>query len=123
MVRFFTLMLLSLLILPLAACGDDSGVPATPYDWTGVWNGPEGTALTIEPGQGEAVTLTIKSLDSTDTFSGTIEGDIIRFTRKGIQETLHHGSGTETAMKWLLDYTNCLIVKEGEGYCRANAEE
>lgn len=118
MTRILTFCLLALMAVPLAACGDDNGTPRSPHEWMGSWNGPEGTGITIEPGEGTAVTLTIRSLDSTDTYDGVIDGPVIRFTRNGIQETIHAGSGYETAMKWLLDYTNCLIVKEGEGFCR-----
>lgn len=119
MTRTLILSVLTLIMtVGLVACKDEETRPATPHEWMGTWNGPEGTGIKIEPGEGNNVRLTIRSLDSTDRYDGVIDGPIIRFTRDGIQETLRPGTGTDTAMKWLLDYTNCLVVKTGEGFCR-----
>lgn len=104
---------------------DDGALPATgegqdaASDWRGVWTGPEGLALEIldgdEPG-GYHLNLTL--LDGADSFDGTADGDVIRFTRDGVEETVRRGSGDETGLKYLAGKRDCLIIKSGEGFCR-----
>lgn len=100
--------------LLLSACDPKAGSPA---EWSGRWNGPEGTYLELTP-QGEALTVTIADLDGPQSFEGKYDAGTVLFTRNDVQETIRSGTGKETGMKWLLDKQNCLIVKEGEGYCR-----
>ncbi len=85
--------------------------------WLGKWIGPEGTFLLLEK-QGDKYLVKIQSLDGLETFEGISAGDHIRFTRNGRPETIRAGSGKETGMKWLLEEKNCLIIREGEGFCR-----
>jgi hypothetical protein len=90
--------------------------PATDA-WLGRWNGPEGTFLLLEGGAGRYV-ITLQNLDGPRTFDGAADVDAIRFTRDGIQESLHATDGAGTGMKWLADKRDCLTVRPGEGYCR-----
>jgi hypothetical protein len=134
--------------LAVAACGQGAGapngeilsnsltppkeeLPAPPASttppvtdaWIGRWTGPEGLFLDIAPdGAGSGrYKLTIKAdLDSAgDKYDGRVEGDTIRFTRNGAEQTIQAGTGPETGFKWLADKADCLIVAAGkEGYCR-----
>jgi hypothetical protein len=83
--------------------------------WLGQWNGPEGTYLVLSK-NGEKYTVKINSLDGSATYEGVAAGDHIEFKRDGKTETIR--AGTDTGMKWLMDKTNCLIIKTGEGFCR-----
>ena len=86
-------------------------------NWLGRWNGPEGTSLLLSR-KGDQYEVKIQSLDGVSTYEGVAVGDGIEFKRDGKIEKIHAGSGKETGMKWLLEKTDCLIVKEGEGFCR-----
>lgn len=101
-------------ILLLAACKPDAGTQA---EWAGRWNGPEGTFLELTP-NGDVVSVTITNLDGPRTFEGRYEGENVLFTRDDVRETIRPGTGKETGMKWLMEKERCLIVKDGEGYCR-----
>lgn len=85
--------------------------------WIGKWNGPEGTFLNIEGNKG-VYTLTIQTLDGSTTYQGQSLGDRISFERNGTTETIHVSEGKDTGMKWLADKKNCLMIREGEGFCR-----
>jgi hypothetical protein len=88
-----------------------------PRQWLGKWLGPEGTYLEIAA-DGQNYQVTIRNLDGPRTFPGAPAGDHITFQRDGITESIRPGTGKETGMKWLVDKTDCLVVKPGEGYCR-----
>ncbi len=85
--------------------------------WVGKWQGPEGTFLNIEGNKG-VYTLTIQNLDGPKTYAGRTLGDRISFDRDGVAETIHASDGKDTSMKWLADKKNCLMIREGEGFCR-----
>jgi hypothetical protein len=85
--------------------------------WVGRWIGPEGTYLLLS-GRGDRYEVKIQSLDGANTYEGVVAGDGIEFKRDGKVERIRAGSGKETGMKWLLEKTDCLIIKEGEGFCR-----
>lgn len=85
--------------------------------WLGQWTGPEGTYLRLSKNAGEYVVV-INSLDGQATYEGTSNGGRIEFRRNGNTESIHAGNGHDTGMKWLLDKTNCLIIKAGEAFCR-----
>lgn len=85
--------------------------------WVGQWNGPEGTYLLLSK-RDEQYVVKIQSLDGPATYEGVAAGDRIEFKRDGKTESIHAGSGKETGMKWLLEKKDCLIIKEGEGFCR-----
>lgn len=121
----------------LAACGPQAPAPEAatestaepapgaaplPTDaWLGDWPGVEGTYLKIaagpSPGQ---YTLTQGTLDGVHTYQGAAAGERIAFTRTpgAPPEHVRAGTGAETGLKWLADKTDCLVIKDGEGYCR-----
>jgi len=87
--------------------------------WAGKWTGPEGLVLeiakTATPGRYDVkVTL----LDGVGSYTGTADGDAIRFERGGVRETIRKATGDETGLKWLAGKQNCLVIKQGEGFCR-----
>jgi hypothetical protein len=99
-----------------AESGSVQPPPATD-DWVGTWNGPEGTFLRIDGGKG-AYDITIQNLDGARSFQGRALGGGIQFERDGIKESIRATDGADTGMKWLADKSNCLTVRQGEGYCR-----
>lgn len=120
------------MLAALTACNERSAPPAgnpvappaamsvkpPPTDsWIGEWTGPEGTALRIA-GAGGNYDLTIHDLDGPRSFKGRVDGMAIRFERDGVAEAIHAGNGDATGMKWLAGKVDCLVVRDGEGYCR-----
>ena len=93
-----------------------SSDPATDK-WLGQWNGPEGTFLRLEGGQGR-YEITIQDLDGPQTYQGSTAGDQIHFERNGAAEASRATNGVETGMKWLSEKSDCLTIRPGEGYCR-----
>ena len=93
--------------------------PPTTDAWLGKWVGVEGLVLVIDraPGAPGSYQLTITLLDGTTSYAGTADVDRIRFERNGT-EYIRAGKGSDTGLKWLADKNNCLIVKDGEGFCR-----
>ena len=85
--------------------------------WLGNWSDPEGTYLVLSK-NGDKYVVLINSLDGPATYEGTSTGERIEFQRNGKTESIHAGNGHDTGMKWLMDETNCLIIKTGEGFCR-----
>jgi hypothetical protein len=109
-------------------CGcSDSGASAGLHDaatrssavdaWLGRWNGPEGTFLLLERGDG-GYDVTIQNLDGPRVFRGTAVGKRLQFERDGVMESIRATKGTATGMKWLSDKSDCLTIRSGEGYCR-----
>ena len=95
---------------------NDLGTPIADQ-WAGVWRGPEGTSLEIEK-QEVGYRLVISNLDGPREFHGIGAQDLMEFERDGKRETLRAGDGAATGMKWLAEKRDCLVVREGEGYCR-----
>ena len=104
-------------ISPATSSSDSARVPQTTDRWLGQWNGPEGSFLRIDGGQGK-YDVTIQNLDGPRTFQGSSADGQIQFERNGLKESIRATSGAQTGMKWLTDKTNCLTVRAGEGYCR-----
>ena len=46
--------------------------------------------------------------------------DRLEFKRDGKSESIRAGTGKKTRMKWLLEKTDCLIIKEREGILPVN---
>ena len=99
-----------------ASSNATSSDPATDK-WLGQWNGPEGTFLRLEGGQGK-YEITIQDLDGPQTYQGSTVGDQVRFERNGTTESIRATNGVETGMKWLSEKSDCLTIRPGEGYCR-----
>lgn len=118
-----------LLALALAGCDPPPRMIETPPPveqpaadrptdaWIGRWIGTEGTYLDIAP-QGQGYALTINELDGLGTYAGEPQGAAIVFTRRGVEERLTAGTGEETGLKHLLERSNCLVIRYGEGFCR-----
>jgi hypothetical protein len=85
--------------------------------WLGRWDGPEGTFLQLSK-SGDHYAVEIQDLDGPKTFEGFADGDRIRFTRDGKTEFISAGDGQATGMKWLAEKKNCLLTRQGEGWCR-----
>ena len=102
----------------------DNGVEAAlPTDaWVGKWIGVEGLVLDIQPaGERGRYVLSVTLLDGTKSYDGTADGDAIRFTRDGRPESIRAATGDQTGLKWLAGKQNCLMIQQGEGFCRDNA--
>ncbi len=101
--------------------GNDSA-PTLPTDaWVGKWVGVEGLVLDIQPaGERGHYLLSVTLLDGTKSYEGTAEGDLIRFIRDGRPESIRAATGAQTGLKWLADKQNCLMIQQGEGFCRDN---
>ncbi len=132
------LVLVILVALAILGCSpkeregsDDSDIPpqqmalAIPTDaWLGEWRGVEGLHMSVDKdavkGPGHYILVMRFGLDDKDSgiFNGLATGDTITFTRDGSEQVLRHTNGRAIGLKWLEEKTDCLIVKEGEGYCR-----
>lgn len=88
-------------------------------DWAGKWTGVEGMYATITPTDPGKYKLEMQSdLDTKGTYDGEDSEHGIKFKRGSEELSLRRGSGDETGLKYLAGKKECLIVKEGEGYCR-----
>jgi len=88
-------------------------------DWAGKWTGVEGMYATITPTEPGKYKLEMQSdLDTKGTYDGEDSEHGIKFKRGSEELSLRRGSGDETGLKYLAGKKECLIVKEGEGYCR-----
>jgi hypothetical protein len=94
--------------------------PAYSYDgWIGRWDGVEGMFVDIQPdGEGGWVLAMQSDLDTTATYAGTSTAEGIAFERGGQTLVLRESDGAATGLKWLDGKQDCLMVAEGEGYCR-----
>ncbi|MEO8308705.1 MAG: hypothetical protein ABI616_11775 [Pseudomonadota bacterium] len=112
----------SAVLLAFAVCGcakhtPEHAQPVAADKWLGQWNGPEGTFLRLEGGEGK-YTVTIQNLDGPRSFEGSAVDGQVEFERDGVKEVIHATDGPATGMKWLADKSNCLTIRTGEGYCR-----
>lgn len=96
---------------------------ALPTDaWVGKWIGVEGLILDIQPaGERGRYVLSVTLLDGTKSYEGSADGEAIRFTRDGRPESIRAATGDQTGLKWLAGKQNCLMIQQGEGFCRDNA--
>lgn len=87
--------------------------------WVGKWIGVEGLVLDIQPaGERGHYMLSVTLLDGTKSYEGTADGDMIRFIRNGRPESIRAATGDQTGLKWLAGKANCLMIQQGEGFCR-----
>ncbi|WP_237234003.1 hypothetical protein [Sphingopyxis granuli] len=110
---------------PIDTTTPDAGTdPATAShrfaSWAGKWTGVEGMYVTITPAAepGKYKLEMQSDLDTKGTYDGQDSEHGIQFRRGGEQLSLHRGNGDETGLKYLAGKQQCLIVKQGEGYCR-----
>ncbi|WP_238147238.1 hypothetical protein [Rhizorhabdus dicambivorans] len=101
----------------------NASAPALSTDaWVGKWIGVEGLVLDIQPaGERGHYVLSVTLLDGTKSYDGVADGDLIRFTRNGRPESVRAATGDQTGLKWLAGKQNCLMIQQGEGFCRENA--
>lgn len=75
--------------------------------------------LEIVPAGDGTYALTMQSdLETLGTYPGRDTVDGIAFERGGKELLLRPASGDETGLKYLAGKDNCLMVEDGEGYCR-----
>src|SRR5690606_35390187 len=105
------------------AAGEVSAPSSHVYaDWAGLWTGPEG--LFVEVSLAKSGQYSLKMMGDLDqpnsavTLVGSDAPNGIGFERDGQQHLLRRASGEETGLKYLDGETNCLMVQEGEGFCR-----
>lgn len=102
-----------------AASSADSDAPLPTDAWVGKWTGVEGLALQIDEADAPGVyVLNVTLMDGENDYAGRADGNVIRFTRNGKEETIRAVSGAETGLKYLAGKKNCLMIASGEGFCR-----
>ena len=95
-----------------------AGKPRVTDTWLGRWPGVEGLFVDVAA-DGRHYKLTIGNADGeVGAYKGVADGAVIRFQRDGQAQAIRAGAGAETGLKWLDGKTNCLIIKDGEGFCR-----
>lgn len=88
-------------------------------EWKGKWIGVEGMYVDITPTSPGNYDIEMQGdLDSPIRVTGVDSGDVIAFQRKGQDFTLRPSTGDQIGLKWLDGMKNCLMVQDGEGYCR-----
>ncbi|WP_121114316.1 hypothetical protein [Croceibacterium ferulae] len=91
-------------------------------EWVGRWIGVEGLNLTVtklaEAGHYQLEMQYGTDADMAGTYEGVGTPEGIAFTRPDGAQVLRASSGDETGLKYLAGKTDCLTVKDGEGYCR-----
>jgi hypothetical protein len=65
-----------------------------------------------------AYAVTVSNLDGPRTFAATPTEDGLAFERDGLRESIRATDGAGTGMKWLQTKRDCLVVRQGEGFCR-----
>lgn len=102
-----------------AEATDPATAPHRFANWAGKWTGVEGMYVTITPAAPGKYKLDMQSdLDTKGTYDGEDSEHGIKFKRGNEELSLRRGSGDETGLKYLASKKECLIVKDGEGYCR-----
>lgn len=109
--------------LPAAVPAENAITPAdtakAEVDYVGKWIGVEGMVLEVKPKAGDGVTIVNQwDLDNKGTFEGSVTAEGLRWMRNGEAVTAVAGNGDATGLKYLAGKKDCLIVKDGEGYCR-----
>lgn len=98
---------------------DPATAPHRFASWTGKWTGVEGMYATITPAAPGKYKLEMQSdLDTKGTYDGEDSEHGIKFRRGNEELSLRRGNGDETGLKYLAGKKECLIVRQGEGYCR-----
>ena len=87
--------------------------------WAGKWIGVEGMYATITTAEPGKYKLDMQwGTDPGGSFDGIDSEHGINFERGGDELSLRRANGDETGLKYLAGKKDCLIVKQGEGYCR-----
>lgn len=99
--------------------GDSTSVlPASTF--VGRWRGGEGTYMKISRlGSGFVIDNQWGlDADMQGVFAGTITPEGLRFRRRGVTETARPSKGDAIDLSALRGKRDCLMVSQGEGYCR-----
>ena len=105
---------------PVDAAATPTPTPPDQSAYLGRWIGVEGMYLTVSAKPGGGVSLDMQyDLDHHGRYDGSVTAEGLRFIRNGVAETAVRTDGDATGLKWLAGKTDCLTVKQGEGYCRA----
>ncbi len=100
----------------------NAAAPTNRDSWVGRWIGVEGLNLTVSNGKSEGHYLLKMQYGTDEEMSGTYEGvgtaEGIAFVRPDGEQVLRASTGDDTGLKYLAGKTDCLKVKDGEGYCR-----
>lgn len=93
--------------------------PAGPQsEWVGKWEGVEESWMEILQRPDGTFTIRVVGLEGEMTARGIPNGKVIEFYQLGAKKSIRFGNGEDTGLKWLADKKECLIIAEGEGYCR-----
>jgi hypothetical protein len=96
--------------------------PVSRDEWVGRWIGVEGLNLTVtklaKPGHYQLEMQYGTDADMAGAYEGIGTPEGIAFTRPDGKQVLRASSGDETGLKYLAGKTDCLKVKDSEGYCR-----
>ncbi len=96
--------------------------PTNRDGWIGRWIGVEGLNLTVSKGKSAGLYSLKMQYGTDEDMSGTFEGvgtaEGIAFVRPDGEQVLRASTGDDTGLKYLAGKTDCLKVKDGEGYCR-----
>lgn len=95
-----------------------SGKKPPIQEWLGRWEGVEETSMELSQRPDGDLLVKINTLDGEMSVRGVVKGEVVEFYHLGQRKTIRFGNGEDTGMKWLADKTECLILAEGEGYCR-----
>lgn len=88
-------------------------------NWKGKWIGVEGMYINITPSSPGNYDIEMQyDLDNLVRVNGIDSGGVIAFQRNGQAFTLRPSNGDQIGLKWLDGQKNCLMVQDGEGYCR-----
>ena len=106
-----------------AAAAPDASAPVSALhahaDWQGKWIGVEGMYIEIIPTSPGTYDITMQyDLENEARVTGTDKDGVIAFERNGEALSLRPAIGDEIGLKWLDGQQNCLMVQDGEGYCR-----
>ncbi len=100
-----------------------AAAPTNRDSWVGRWIGVEGLNLTISKGKSAGLYSLKMQYGTDEDMSGTFEGvgtaEGIAFVRPDGKQILRASIGDDTGLKYLAGKTDCLKVKDGEGYCRS----
>jgi glucose/arabinose dehydrogenase len=102
---------------PPVAKPADPGNP-TVNDWQGSWDAPDGHFIRITR-LDQGYEVVIKDAGGAQSFHGDDDGDVLKFERNGVTDTIRTSDGKGTGVAGLEGRNTCLVIRPGEGFCRA----
>lgn len=88
-------------------------------NWKGKWIGVEGMYINITPAAPGNYDIEMQyDTENLVRVNGIDKDGVIAFQRNGDEFTLRPSIGDQIGLKWLDGKKNCLMVQDGEGYCR-----